>query len=114
MAKKGQDWEKIADDKGLPEVKKIEGKMSTQWGTGTVVIPGPREVNEMMKTQHHQGLFRFTGQATQKELPSMMVERWSNSSYTLKETKGSNLVQGTGLVGPQILNTISSDTQFSL
>jgi alkylated DNA nucleotide flippase Atl1 len=41
--------EKLADDKGLPEVKKIEGKMSKRWGTGTVVIPAPREVDEMMK-----------------------------------------------------------------
>jgi len=41
--------EKLADDKGLPQVKRIEGKMSTKWGTGTVVIPAPREVNEMMR-----------------------------------------------------------------
>ncbi len=35
-------------DKGLPRVQKIAGKMSTRWGTGTVVIPAPREVDEVM------------------------------------------------------------------
>ena len=41
--------EKLADDKSLPQVQEITGKMSTRWGTGTVVIPAPREVNEIMK-----------------------------------------------------------------
>jgi len=36
-------------DKGLPVVKKIEGTMSRRWGEGTVVIPAPREVDEIMK-----------------------------------------------------------------
>ena len=27
----------------------ITGKMSTRWGTGTVCIPAPREVNEIMR-----------------------------------------------------------------
>lgn len=43
-------WQKkLSDDKGLPKVEKITGKMSTRWGTGTVVIPAPREVDEIMK-----------------------------------------------------------------
>jgi len=41
--------EKLADDKGLPKVEKITDKMSKRWGTGTVVIPAPIEVNEIMK-----------------------------------------------------------------
>jgi len=41
--------EKLADDKGLPKVVKITGKMSKRWGSGTVVIPAPREVDEIMK-----------------------------------------------------------------
>ncbi len=41
--------EKLADSKGLPKVGKIEGRMSTRWGTGTMVIPAPREVDEIMK-----------------------------------------------------------------
>jgi alkylated DNA nucleotide flippase Atl1 len=50
MAKLRKSWrEKLADDKGLPQVKEITGKMSTRWGTGTVVIPAPREVDEIMK-----------------------------------------------------------------
>jgi alkylated DNA nucleotide flippase Atl1 len=43
-------WQqKLADDKGLPRIGKIEGKMSTRWGTGTMVIPAPREVDALMK-----------------------------------------------------------------
>ncbi|MFQ6032357.1 MAG: hypothetical protein ACE5K2_05485 [Candidatus Zixiibacteriota bacterium] len=41
--------EKLVDSKGLPKVEKIPGKMSKRWGTGTVVIPAPREVDEIMK-----------------------------------------------------------------
>jgi hypothetical protein len=40
---------KLADSKGLPKVERITGKMSTRWGTGTVVIPAPLEVNELMR-----------------------------------------------------------------
>ena len=51
MVKAHKSWqEKLADDKGLPKVSEITGKMSTRWGTGTVVIPAPREVDEIMKT----------------------------------------------------------------
>jgi len=41
--------EKLRDSKGLPKVQKITGKMSKRWGAGTVVIPAPIEVNEMMR-----------------------------------------------------------------
>jgi len=40
--------EKLKDNKGLPVVEKITDKMSKRWGTGTVVIPAPMEVNELM------------------------------------------------------------------
>jgi hypothetical protein len=40
---------KLADSKDLPRVEVITGKMSTRWGAGTVVIPAPIEVNEMMR-----------------------------------------------------------------
>ena len=51
MAKLKKSWrEKLADDKDLPRVVKITGKMSTRWGTGTVVIPAPREVDEIMRS----------------------------------------------------------------
>ena len=43
-------WQKkLADSKGLPKVEEITGKMSTRWGTGTVVIPAPIEVDEIMR-----------------------------------------------------------------
>ncbi len=40
--------EKLLDDKGLPKVSKIDGKMSKRWGHGTMVIPAPIEVKELM------------------------------------------------------------------
>jgi hypothetical protein len=50
MAKKTKTWrEKLADDKDLPKVGKVEGKMTTRWGEGTMVIPAPREVDAIMK-----------------------------------------------------------------
>ncbi len=49
MAKGRKSWrEKLADDKDLPKVVEITPDMSQRWGTGTVVIPAPREVNEIM------------------------------------------------------------------
>jgi hypothetical protein len=41
--------EKLADDKGLPKTGRVEGKMTTRWGTGTMVIPAPREVDALMR-----------------------------------------------------------------
>jgi hypothetical protein len=41
--------EKLNDDKDLPRVVEINEKMSKRWGTGTCVIPAPREVNEIMR-----------------------------------------------------------------
>ncbi len=41
--------EKLADDKGLPKVGAVTGKMRTKWGTGIMVIPAPREVDELMR-----------------------------------------------------------------
>ncbi len=46
---KRKSWqEKLADSKGLPKVEAITDKMSKRWGTGTVVIPAPKEVDEIM------------------------------------------------------------------
>lgn len=41
--------EKLLDNKGLPKTGRIEGKMSTRWGTGTMVVPAPVEVDELMR-----------------------------------------------------------------
>ena len=41
--------EKLRDSKDLPRVEEITDKMSKRWGTGTVVIPAPIEVDEMMR-----------------------------------------------------------------
>lgn len=49
MAKKKTWREKLNDSKDLPRVEKIEGKMSTRWGTGTVCIPAPIEVDGIMR-----------------------------------------------------------------
>ena len=39
----------MEDSKDLPKVVKITGKMRKNWGTGTVAIPAPKEVDEIMK-----------------------------------------------------------------
>jgi alkylated DNA nucleotide flippase Atl1 len=50
MTKRRKTWsEKLADSKGLPKVGRVEGKMSKRWGEGTLVIPAPREVDELMR-----------------------------------------------------------------
>jgi alkylated DNA nucleotide flippase Atl1 len=47
---KRKSWsEKLQDSKDLPKVEKITDKMSKRWGSGTVVIPAPMEVNEIMR-----------------------------------------------------------------
>jgi alkylated DNA nucleotide flippase Atl1 len=47
---KQKSWrEKLEDSKGLPKVEKITGQMIKRWGTGTIVIPAPMEVDEIMK-----------------------------------------------------------------
>ena len=50
MPKKKKSWtEKLQNSKDLPRVEKITDKMSKRWGTGTVVIPAPTEVDEIMR-----------------------------------------------------------------
>lgn len=41
--------QKLLDNPGLPKVEQITENMSHRWGTGTVVIPAPIEVDEIMK-----------------------------------------------------------------
>jgi hypothetical protein len=50
MTKTKKTWqEKLHDSKGLPRVVKISPKMSQRWGTGTLVVPAPIEVDQIMK-----------------------------------------------------------------
>ena len=47
---KRKSWsEKLKNSKDLPRVEEITDKMSRRWGTGTIIIPAPIEVDEMMK-----------------------------------------------------------------
>jgi hypothetical protein len=41
--------EKLEDDKGLPKIGPVTGRMSKRWGEGMMVIPAPREVDDLMK-----------------------------------------------------------------
>jgi 6-O-methylguanine DNA methyltransferase, DNA binding domain len=41
--------EKLADSKGLPRVTEVTGKMIKRFGMGTLVIPAPMEVDELMR-----------------------------------------------------------------
>jgi len=53
MPKKKSWTEKLADSKGLPRVEEITDKMSKRWGTGTMVIPAPMEVDAIMRKVLH-------------------------------------------------------------
>ena len=51
MAKLKKTWrEKLQDSKDLPRVAEVTPEMSQRWGTGTVVIPAPIEVDEIMRS----------------------------------------------------------------
>jgi len=41
--------EKLADSKDLPKTGRVMGRMTKRWGTGTMVVPAPREVDALMK-----------------------------------------------------------------
>ncbi|MFC1738308.1 hypothetical protein ACFL1G_04560 [Planctomycetota bacterium] len=48
--KRKKSWrEKLESSKDLPKVVKIDETKSKRWGTGTVVIPTPKEVDQIMK-----------------------------------------------------------------
>ncbi|MBS7619339.1 MGMT family protein [Candidatus Bathyarchaeota archaeon] len=49
MTSKKSWTEKLMDDKDLPRVEEITDKMRRKLGSGTVVIPAPREVDEIMR-----------------------------------------------------------------
>jgi hypothetical protein len=54
MAKQKMSWREKLETQGkrnnLPRVVEITPDMSQRWGTGTVVIPDPMEVNEIMRS----------------------------------------------------------------
>jgi len=50
MAAKRKTWrEKLDDNRGFPKVFKIDAAKSKRWGTGTCVIPAPKEVDNLMR-----------------------------------------------------------------
>jgi hypothetical protein len=50
MPKLPKSWkEKLLDSKDFPKVVEVTPEMSQRWGTGTVVIPAPLEVDGIMK-----------------------------------------------------------------
>jgi alkylated DNA nucleotide flippase Atl1 len=50
MSRQRKSWrEKLNDDKDLPRVVTIDGKMIKRWGEGTLVIPAPCEVDDLMR-----------------------------------------------------------------
>jgi alkylated DNA nucleotide flippase Atl1 len=50
MPTKKVSWQsKLRDSKGGPKVSVISDKLSKRWGTGTVVIPAPIEVDTYMR-----------------------------------------------------------------
>ncbi len=49
MSRKKSWKDKLNDDKDFPKVVKLEGKLASKWGEGTMVIPRPRDVDLIMK-----------------------------------------------------------------
>jgi alkylated DNA nucleotide flippase Atl1 len=49
MARRKTWQEKLADDKDLPKVVPLKGSLRKQWGPGTLAIPSPREINDIMR-----------------------------------------------------------------
>jgi alkylated DNA nucleotide flippase Atl1 len=50
MAYKKKTWkEKLYDNKDLPKVEKIKKPQEKKWGKGTIAIPSPLEVDEIMR-----------------------------------------------------------------
>ena len=50
MAYKRKTWrEKLADDKGLPKIGKVQANLRRSWGAGTMVVPAPREVDAQIR-----------------------------------------------------------------
>ncbi len=50
MGKKKSWKEKLHDTKDLPKVVPLEEKLAEKWGSGTLAIPSPLEVNEIMRS----------------------------------------------------------------
>ncbi len=50
MGYRRKTWpEKLADDKDLPRIVTLKGRLARRWGKGTCVIPRPREVDAVMR-----------------------------------------------------------------
>src|SRR5262245_59380931 len=50
MSARRKSWqEKLADNKGFPKICEIDSPKSRRWRAGTVVIPAPMEVDELMR-----------------------------------------------------------------
>jgi hypothetical protein len=51
MVKARKSWrEKLHESKGLPFVEPIPPKMTRTWGAGTICVPAPLEVDEIMRS----------------------------------------------------------------
>lgn len=62
MARRKPTWrEKLLDSKGHPTVAPVTGKLSKRWGTGTMVIPAPIEVDEIMRSVRKGKLITIDG-----------------------------------------------------
>jgi len=65
MARAKRSWqEKLLDSKGLPQTGPIDGRRSKRWGEGTMVIPAPVEVDELMRRVPRGKLITIDGLRT--------------------------------------------------
>ena len=74
MAKLRKSWrEKLHDSRDMPKVVEVTPEMSQRWGTGTVVIPAPLEVDEIMRQVPEGRLI------TINQIREIMAERYNAS-----------------------------------
>jgi hypothetical protein len=65
MARVRRSWqEKLLDSRGLPKTGPIDGRMTRRWGEGTMVIPAPVEVDELMRRVPRGKLITIDGLRT--------------------------------------------------
>ena len=114
MAAKRKSWrEKLADDKGLPKVITIEGRMTRKWGEGTCAIPAPREVDALMRRVRNGRVttINHLRDAIAKKHGATMgcpittgIFAWIAAQAKMLKAEGHRVVPGKGKQPPKIVD----------
>ena len=81
MSKRRTSWkEKLENNKGYPQVCPIDGKKSKRWGTGTFVIPAPREESaEAYIRRFTRRVLRLDGELWGSVAMAVAEGRWKDA-----------------------------------